>query len=120
MINKSHFMGELDQADVIKTLINSDIFVFASSSEAFGISLLEAMAVGLPIVCSNKSCLPEILQNGGLYFNPENYLGLSRQIDFFIRNKNLRVRKSKISKNLALKFSWHDNAKQLSKILSKL
>jgi glycosyltransferase involved in cell wall biosynthesis len=120
IINKSHFTGSLKQEDVIETLINSDIFIFASSSETFGISLLEAMAVGLPIICSNRSCLPEILQNGGLYFNPRNYLGLSRQIDFLIRNKKLRKKISEHAKKRALKFSWKNNAHKFCKLMDKL
>ena len=60
-------------------------FVFASSSETFGITLLEGMAIGMPIVCSNKSSLPEIFNNSGLYFDPKNDLQLSKQIDFLIR-----------------------------------
>ena len=55
----------------------SDIFVFASNSETFGITLLEAMSQAVPIVCSNQSSLPEVLQDGGLYFDPSNYIDLS-------------------------------------------
>jgi glycosyltransferase involved in cell wall biosynthesis len=78
------------------------------------------MAVGLPIICSNRSCLPEILQNGGLYFNPRNYLGLSRQIDFLIRNKKLRKKISEHAKKRALKFSWKNNAHKFCKLMDKL
>ena len=86
-INKSHFVGEINQQKVIKDLKKFDIFVFASSSETFGISLVEAMAVGMPIVSSNKSSLPEVLQNGGLYFDPKDDLQLSNQIELLITNE---------------------------------
>ena len=48
------------------------------------------MALGMPIVCSNKSSLPEILKNGGLYFDPKNYFQLSNQIELLIKNKKIR------------------------------
>jgi glycosyltransferase involved in cell wall biosynthesis len=120
LIDKSHFIGEINQKDVIKNLIKSDIFVFASSAETFGISLLEAMAMGMPIVCSNKSSLPEILQKGGLYFNPKNDLQLSNQIESLIRDQTLRKNKSKLARNIALKFSWEENTKKFCKIINKL
>jgi glycosyltransferase involved in cell wall biosynthesis len=119
-INKKHFLGELNHKEVIKILCKSDIFVFASSSETFGISLVEAMAIGIPIVCSNKSSLPEILKNGGLYFNPKNDLQLSNQIESFIKNKDLRKIKSKEAKKISLKYSWKENVWQFCKLINKM
>jgi glycosyltransferase involved in cell wall biosynthesis len=119
-INKKNFIGKINQINVLKNLIKSDIFVFASSSETFGISLLEAMNIGMPIVCSNKSSLPEILQNGGLYFDPNNYLQLSNQIESLIKNKSLRKKKSKEAKRISLRYSWSNNTKEFCKIINKL
>ena len=119
-INKKNFIGEINQINVLKNLIKSDIFVFASSSETFGISLLEAMNIGMPIVCSNKSSLPEILQNGGIYFDPNNYLQLSDQIESLIKNKSLRKKKSKEAKRISLRYSWTNNTREFCKIVNKL
>jgi glycosyltransferase involved in cell wall biosynthesis len=119
-INKNNFIGEVSRKDVIKTLCKSDIFVFASSSETFGITLVEAMAIGIPIVCSNKSSLPEILKNGGLYFNPKDDLQLANQIESFIKDKNLRKQKSKEAKNISLRYNWNDNVKEFCKLINKL
>ncbi|MDA7801172.1 glycosyltransferase [Candidatus Pelagibacter sp.] len=119
IINKSHFVGEINQQKVIKNLINSDIFVFASSSETFGISLVEAMAIGMPIVCSNKSSLPEILEDGGLYFNPKNDLQLSKQIELFIKDKALRKKKASKAKKISSKFSWNKNTKEFCNLINK-
>jgi len=60
----------LPKTKVLKFLRESDIFVFASECETFGISLLEAMATGIPIACSNRSSLPETLKECGEYFDP--------------------------------------------------
>ena len=120
LINESHFTGEINRETLIKTLIESDIFVFASSAETFGITLLEAMAVGMPIACSDKSSLPEVLQNGGLYFDPKDDLQLSEQIELLITNKSLRKNKSQQARKLALKFSWDKNTEQFCKILNRL
>ena len=99
---------------------SADIFIFASSSETFGISLVEAMALGMPIVCSNKSSLPEILKDGGIYFNPNNDYELSSQIEKFIKNKKLRENKSKKAFNLSLKYNWDVNVKKFKDIANNL
>lgn len=120
IINKNNFTGDLAHKDVIKNLVNSDVFIFASSSETFGISLLEAMVIGMPIICSNKSSLPEILQNGGLYFNPKNDLELANKIEKLIQNKNLRKKISFRAREIANNYSWDKNVKQFNKIINKL
>ena len=118
---KSHqFLGQIKQNQVIKHIYNSDIFLFASSSETFGISLLEAMALGMPIVCSNKSSLPEILKNGGLYFNPKNHSELANKIELLIKDKVLRNKLSQKAFNLSLNYNWNENVKKFCKIINKL
>ena len=58
--------------DVMTSLYRkADIFVYASSCETFGITLLEAMASGLPVACSNRTGLPDLLRDAGVYFDPE-------------------------------------------------
>ncbi|MDC0236208.1 glycosyltransferase [Candidatus Pelagibacter sp.] len=119
-ITKKNFTGEVSHKKVINLLNNSDIFIFASSSETFGISLVEAMALGMPIVCSNKSSLPEILEDGGLYFNPNIDDELSSQIETFIKKKKFRRDKAKKAFNLSLKYTWNDNVKKFCDITNKL
>ena len=51
----------------------ADAFVFASSCENMPITLLEAMAAGLPIACSKRGVMPEVLGGAGVYFEPEDF-----------------------------------------------
>lgn len=62
----------VDQALLINMYRNSMLFVMPSLSEGFGIPLIEAMALGTPIVCSNTASLPEVAGNCCHFFDPYN------------------------------------------------
>jgi glycosyltransferase involved in cell wall biosynthesis len=60
-------LGELPREEVFQVILRSDVFVFPSASEAFGLSLLEAMFIGKPVVTSDLACFKEILGAEGIY-----------------------------------------------------
>lgn len=94
-------------------LSNADLFVFASSCEAFGLTLLEAMSSCLPIACSNRSSLPETLKDGGMYFNPENPEEIAATIEKLIGNTAERERLAMRAKELSRQYSWERCARKL-------
>ncbi|MEX2526789.1 MAG: glycosyltransferase family 1 protein [Gemmatimonadota bacterium] len=63
--------GATPYSDLPELLRSYDGFIFASSCENLPHTLLEAMASGLPIVCSSAEPMPQILGDGGIYFHPE-------------------------------------------------
>ena len=87
-------------------LCNTDIFIFASSCENMPNTLIEAMSVGLPIVCSDRGPMPEILLDGGLYFNPENHLSLASALKVLISSYQLRLDLADRAKTLSESYSW--------------
>jgi len=84
----------------------ADIFVFASSCETFSLILLEAMASGLPIVCSNKDTLRDTLQDAGVYFNPYDSKDIERVLLNLIEDKQLRDDLRKKAYQRAISYSW--------------
>ena len=62
--------GKLRESKIKKILANSDLFLFASSCESFGLTLLEGMASDLPVLCSNKSGMKKLTENKANYFDP--------------------------------------------------
>jgi glycosyltransferase involved in cell wall biosynthesis len=90
---------------------NSNIFIFASSCESFGISLLEAMSVGIPIACSNKSSLPEIIKKNTVFFNPENIEEIIISVMKILTNNRLRNKIAKGAKNRSKYYTWEKFSK---------
>ncbi len=87
-------------------LAQADLFVFASSCENLPITLLEAMATGLPIACSNRGPMPEILGDGGVYFDPEDSASIACAVRRLLEDSELRQRCSKVSLKIAADYSW--------------
>ena len=93
-------------------LSKSNIFIFASSCENMPITLIEGMASGLPIACSDRGPMPEVLQDGGVYFNPEDCKSIVFAIEKIIYDHSLRKYISKRAKKLSNKYSWKRCADQ--------
>ncbi|MCS5489169.1 glycosyltransferase family 4 protein [Algoriphagus limi] len=95
-------------------------FVYPSLYEGFGIPPLEAISYGCPVLASNKSCIPEIIQDGGLLFDPENqeeFLAALKEVcTSESKRKNLIEKGNKRLKN----FSWSKTADQTLKIYNQI
>ena len=88
----------------------ADVFVYPSLREGFGISPLEAMACGAPVISSNGGSLPEVLGNAGVLFDPEDGGMLATLILSVLQDEKLR--RELIDKGLThvKKFSWRRTA----------
>jgi glycosyltransferase involved in cell wall biosynthesis len=96
----------LSHAEVPSLLAEADLFVFASSCENLPVTLLEAMAVGLPIACSNRGPMPEVLADAGVYFNPEDAESVAEAIEQIIQSPALRLAIAQRAKALSQQYSW--------------
>jgi glycosyltransferase involved in cell wall biosynthesis len=95
------------QHDALPALLaDANLFVFASSCENMPNTLIEAMAVGLPIACSDRGPMPEVLLDGGVYFDPENAVSIANAVEPLIRDSALREHKAARAKHLATQYSW--------------
>ncbi|MCX5804255.1 MAG: glycosyltransferase family 1 protein [Proteobacteria bacterium] len=107
--------------DILSTLYsNAAAFVFPSLYEGFGISLLEAMSFKCPVVCSNKSSLPEVAGDAAEYFDPYDIEEIMHSIEsvvFSTEKRNDLIEKGLKRINL---FSWEKCAEQTLKVYLSL
>lgn len=87
-------------------LANAHVFVFASSCENMPNTLVEAMAAGLPIACARRGPMPEVLADGGVYFDPEAPETIADAVERLIQDEDLRAACAARARALAEKFSW--------------
>ena len=96
----------------------ADIFVFASSCENMPITLVEAMAAGIPIACSNRGPMPEVLSDGGVYFNPEDAVSIAAAIEQIILLPSLRETIAQRGRGISQAYSWTRCASETFKFIT--
>ena len=102
----------LKHDEVIKLITNSDIALFTSSVECFGITLLEYMRAAMPIICSNISSLPETLKDSGIYVDLDNTNDLKEAVELFYYEESLRKKYGRLAYKNSLKYSWDKTSKK--------
>ncbi|MBM4429670.1 MAG: glycosyltransferase family 4 protein [Chloroflexi bacterium] len=98
--------GYVPDNDLPALISGSSAYVLASFYEGFGLPILEAMACGAPVVCSNTSSLPEIGADAAVYFNPYEIQSMVAAIDQVLRDGELRAQMRQKGFEQAARFSW--------------
>jgi glycosyltransferase involved in cell wall biosynthesis len=91
-------------------------FLFPSLYEGFGLPPLEAMAHGVPVLASDTSALPEVLEDAALLVNSENVFELARGIRQIVTEEGLRTRLIAAGRAQVRKYSWERAAKQVLEV----
>ena len=95
---------------------NASLYAFPSFYEGFGLPPLEAMSYDIPIASSDRSCLPEILQNAAIYFNPEKPEEIAKILHYLLTDIATRDRLITNGRQLIKKYSWDNTAKRTLEI----
>jgi glycosyltransferase involved in cell wall biosynthesis len=114
------FTGYIPDDDLPILYNGSDIFVFPSLYEGFGIPPLEAMQCGTPVAASCLTAIPEVVGEGALLFNPNDARDVADKINQIINNKIDVKKLLKRGKHQALKFSWKKTAAQTLDVFESL
>lgn len=112
--------GWIDEKDMPYVYSGADAFVFPSHYEAFGISLLEAMACGLPIAASDAASIPEVTGDAGLLFDPCDIYAMAEAMKKIICEDSLRVRLASAGEKRSASFSWEKCASETLDVINSL
>lgn len=84
--------------------------VFPSTYEGFGLPVLEAMALGVPVVCSRTSSLPEVAGDAAVFFDPNSVDDMAKEIVSVACNPSLRDTLREKGRINLKRFSWEQTA----------
>jgi glycosyltransferase involved in cell wall biosynthesis len=101
-----HLPGYVPDADLPAVYSGARLVTVPSLYEGFGLPVLEAMARGAPVVCSNTSSLPEVGGDAAGYFDPTDVAAMAETIQTAWRDETLRERMRQDGLTRAAQFSW--------------
>jgi alpha-1,3-rhamnosyl/mannosyltransferase len=114
------FIGPVAEADLPALYAGARLFVFPSLYEGFGLPVLEAMACGAPVVCSNSSSLPEVTGTAQLGFDPLNIAAMTAVIKEALVSSAVREELSRQGLQRAAQFSWSQTAQRTAAVYEEI
>ena len=112
------FAGFVADEDIARLWGDAGFYVFPSLFEGFGLSLIEAMARGIPCACSNNGSLGEIAADVAVTFDPHDACEIASALERLL-TEDAASRAARIARGLehVKRFSWEEHAKGIAKLL---
>lgn len=104
------FAGRTPEEELYKITASAYALAYVPFFEGFGIPLVEAMKCGVPVITSNVTSMPEVVENAGILINPNNFNEITQAMIEVFTDKNYRKDLSERSISQAEKFSWEKTA----------
>ncbi|UCC77731.1 MAG: glycosyltransferase family 4 protein, partial [Anaerolineales bacterium] len=112
-----HFAGYVPQDDLPALISGACVFVLPSLYEGFGLPVVEAMACGTPVICSNVSSLPEVTADAAILVNPLDTAQLAEALGQVVADQQLRNTLANRGLLRASQFSWDKCAHETLRVL---
>lgn len=105
---------------LLSLIQNAYVVVYPSLYEGFGLPVLESMALGTPVICSDTSSLPEVGGKAVSYINPHDFFDLKEKIRHLINHPQYAQTLSQKGIIQSKKFTWEKTAKKIYAFLQEL
>ena len=113
------YLGKPDKATLVKIYNAADILVAPSLYEGFGMTIIEAMACGTPVITSNVTSLPEVVGNAGILVAPLDVSAIAKAVCYLQDDSNERELMVKRGLQRASSFTWEKTAEEIAMIYEK-
>lgn len=114
------YIGYVTHNQKIELLKRAVCFVFPSSYEGFGLPVLEAMALGTPVITTNVSSLPEVAGKAALLIDPDKEQDITKALKRLLGDKQLQSRLKRAGLARAKEFSWEECAKETIEVYESM
>jgi len=115
-----HHLGYVSDDELQALYKAADFYVHVSLFEGFGLTLLEAMAAGCPVITSNISSLPEVAGDAALLVDPESVIEIAGAIENMALTENVRLDYAERGILRSAEFRWEDAADKVAGIYREL
>jgi glycosyltransferase involved in cell wall biosynthesis len=107
------YRGYVPDAERQRLYAEASMLVLPSLEEGFGMTLVEAMQAGVPVIASNRGALPEVVGDAGILVDPTSTAGIAAAIERLLDSPDERRQRIEAGRAQAARFSWTDSAKTL-------
>jgi glycosyltransferase involved in cell wall biosynthesis len=114
--DRIRFTGFVSDDDLLLLYGACEVFVFPSFYEGFGLPVLEAMACGRAVACSNTTAIPEVADSAAILFDPWSTSEIARALRDLVLDSELRARMERLGLSRARQFSWRKTAESTLEI----
>jgi glycosyltransferase involved in cell wall biosynthesis len=114
------FTGHVDEDDLLALYQSADVFAFPSLYEGFGLPVLEAMACGVPVVCSDRGSLPEAAGDAALLVDPTDESAIAAALARALRDDDLRRELVARGLRRAREFTWDKVARNFLSVYQEV
>lgn len=112
------FLGYVPEEDMNRLYSGASLFLFPSVYEGFGMPVLEAMASGTAVICSNSSSIPEVAGKAGLLLDPRNQKDWEEAVLALLKDPAKREKMSQEGIERAKLFSWRKSAEKTLEVFN--
>jgi len=110
------FLGRISDMQLVKLYRSAKVLVFPSLYEGFGLPLLEAMSCGCPVIASNRSSIPEVVEDSALLFDPEDVAQLTQAVVEVLSSEESRTELVRRGLEHSAKYTWETTATETLKV----
>lgn len=114
------FLGEVPEGDLAALYTGAEALVMPSLREGFGLPVVEAMACGTPVACSNVTSLPEVAGDAAVFFDPRNASSMAETLAQLLGDGELRRSLSRRGLRRASEFSWERAAERTAEVYRRV
>ncbi len=118
--NRHLRIGHISDEELVLLLNGATVLVYPSLYEGFGLPVLEAMASGCPVICTNTASLPEVVGGAAVMFEPNDLADLSTNLSKILSDESYQQQLSQSGLRQSNNFSWTNTATQTTRVFDNV
>ncbi len=119
LADRVRFLGHVPHKDLAPLLAGAAIFVFPSTCESYPVTLVEALASGVPVLTSRSGPMPELAGDGARYFDAHSSVDLAREMVNLWNDPEAQRELGRRAIAQAATYSWEETGRQVLRVLEQ-